>query len=128
LDKAVSSYTGTGAQILIKQVHDPERYGVAEIDGDRIIGIEEKPSAPKSDFAVTGIYIYDGDVYEVIRTLRPSGRGELEITDVNNYYISIGAMRYSMMEGWWTDAGTHESYRVANLLASGADPSILNER
>ena len=128
LEKAVASYIGSGAQILIKQVHDPERYGVAELDGDRIIGIEEKPSAPKSDFAVTGIYIYDADVYEVIRTLRPSGRGELEITDVNNYYIATGAMRYSMMEGWWTDAGTHESYRVANLLASGADPSILNER
>lgn len=120
LRAAVQNYPGSGAQILIKQVQDPERYGVAELEGDRIVSIEEKPAKPKSSFAVTGIYMYDAGVYEVIRTLRPSKRGELEITDVNNHYIATGAMRYSMMEGWWTDAGTHESYRVANQLASGA--------
>lgn len=119
LRRAVQEYPGKGAQILIKSVQDPERYGVAELEGDRIISIEEKPSNPKSSYAVTGIYMYDAGVYEVIRTLRPSKRGELEITDVNNHYISVGAMRYSMMDGWWTDAGTHESYRVANRLASG---------
>lgn len=121
LKKAVEEYSGTGAQIMIKEVQDPDRYGVAELDGENIISIEEKPSNPKSNYAVTGIYTYDADVYEVIRTLKPSGRGELEITDVNNYYISKGAMKYSMMEGWWTDAGTHESYRTANQLVASTN-------
>lgn len=116
LQKAMKNYDGTGAQILIQKVPDPERFGVAEIDGDRVISIEEKPSNPKSGFAVTGIYFYDADVYRQIKTLKPSGRGELEITDVNNYYIRQGKMKSSILEGWWTDAGTPESYRIANEL------------
>ena len=123
LEQAVADYPGSGAQILIKPVHDPERYGVAELDGNRIVSIEEKPANPKSNYAVTGIYFYDGGVYEIIRTLKPSGRGELEITDVNNHYIETGRMRYSMMTGWWTDAGTHDSYRHANSLAFGGNGS-----
>lgn len=107
-----------GARILLKEVHDAERFGVAELDGDRIIGIEEKPSKPKSHYAVTGIYMYDASVFEKIKTLKPSGRGELEITDVNNAYINEGTLAYSVLEGWWTDAGTFESLlRAANLVA-----------
>ena len=106
-----------GARILLKQVHDAERFGVAEIDGDRIIGIEEKPANPKSNFAVTGIYMYDETVFDKTRTLTPSARGELEITDVNNAYIREGTMTFSYLEGWWTDAGTFESLlRAANLV------------
>jgi glucose-1-phosphate thymidylyltransferase len=107
-----------GARILLKEVHDAERFGVAELDGDRIIGIEEKPSKPKSHYAVTGIYMYDASVFDKIKTLKPSGRGELEITDVNNAYIDEGTLAYSVLEGWWTDAGTFESLlRAANLVA-----------
>jgi glucose-1-phosphate thymidylyltransferase len=107
-----------GAKILLKQVPDAERFGVAEIAGDRIVGIEEKPARPKSNYAVTGIYMYDGTVFEKIRTLVPSARGELEITDVNNAYISEGTMTFSYLEGWWTDAGTFESLlRAGNLVA-----------
>jgi len=111
-----------GAHILLKEVPDAERFGVAEVAGDRIVGIEEKPRAPKSTYAVTGIYMYDATVFEKIQTLVPSGRGELEITDVNNAYIREGAMSFSYLEGWWTDAGTFESLlRAANLVAqSGA--------
>ncbi|MEX0945067.1 MAG: sugar phosphate nucleotidyltransferase [Balneolaceae bacterium] len=117
LTDAVNNYPGSGAQILIKKVEDPERFGVAEVEDDKIIGIEEKPEKAKSNFAVTGIYMYDANVYDFIRNLKPSGRGELEITDVNNHYIRQGAMKYSVLKGWWTDAGTHESYIVANNLA-----------
>lgn len=117
LEKAVNNYQGSGAQILIQKVPDPQRYGVAELDGNRVISIEEKPEDPKSDFAVTGIYFYDSRVFEVIKTLKPSGRGELEITDVNNHYIELGKMKSSVLEGWWTDAGTPDSYRLANDLA-----------
>ena len=88
---------------------DAERFGVAEIVGDRIVGIEEKPKKPKSNYAVTGIYMYDATVFDKIRTLVPSGRGELEITDVNNAYIREGTMTFSYLEGWWTDAGTFDS-------------------
>jgi glucose-1-phosphate thymidylyltransferase len=106
-----------GAKILLKKVHDAERFGVADIQGDRIAGIEEKPSRPKSSFAVTGIYMYDETVFEKTRTLKPSARGELEITDVNNAYIREGAMTFSYLEGWWTDAGTFESLlHAANLI------------
>jgi glucose-1-phosphate thymidylyltransferase len=108
-----------GAKILLKKVHDPQRYGVPELSGDRIVGIEEKPKAPKSDFAVTGIYFYDPQVFEVIRGLRPSRRNELEITDVNNAYIARGTMTYDVLEGEWTDAGTFESLAHANTLFSG---------
>lgn len=117
LDKAIQNYSGNGAQILIQQVEDPERFGVAEIEGDKIIGVEEKPDHPKSDFAVTGIYMFDPTVFDLIKNLKPSKRGELEITDVNNHYIKNGEMKFSILEGWWTDAGTPESYKIANRLA-----------
>jgi len=116
LKKAVKEYTGNGAQIMIKQVPDPDRFGVVELDGDKIVGIEEKPDQPKSEYAVTGIYMYDSGVFEFIKTLKPSGRGELEITDVNNHYIKQGKLKHSILEGWWTDAGTPESYKMANDL------------
>ncbi|MCL4703477.1 MAG: NTP transferase domain-containing protein [Burkholderiaceae bacterium] len=107
-----------GARILLKEVDDAERFGVADIRGDRITGIEEKPASPKSRFAVTGIYMYDETVFDKIKTLVPSGRGELEITDVNNAYIQEGTMEFSFLDGWWTDAGTFESLlRACNLVA-----------
>jgi glucose-1-phosphate thymidylyltransferase len=114
---------GSGAKILLKHVHDPQRFGVPEIDGDKVIRIEEKPAEPKSDYAVTGIYFYDATVFDIIKTLVPSGRGELEITDVNNHYIDRGEMTWNELEGWWTDAGTFESLlRASNLVAeSGAN-------
>ena len=108
---------GTGAKILIKEVPDPERFGVAELEGERIIGIEEKPQKPKSRFCVTGIYMYDTRVFEIIKILKPSWRGELEITDVNNDYIKRGELTYDILQGWWTDAGTFESLIRANQLA-----------
>ncbi len=107
-----------GAHILLKRVPDAERFGVAEVAGDRVIGIEEKPTVPKSDYAVTGIYMYDATVFEKIKMLVPSGRGELEITDVNNAYIGEGTMTFSFLDGWWTDAGTFDSLlRAGNLVA-----------
>jgi glucose-1-phosphate thymidylyltransferase len=107
-----------GARILLKEVPDAERFGVAEMRGDRIVGIEEKPLRPKSNYAVTGIYMYDSTVFEKIRTLVPSARNELEITDVNNAYIREGTMTFSFLEGWWTDAGTFDSLlRATNLVA-----------
>ena len=107
-----------GARILLKKVSDPERFGVAEIAGTRLLHIEEKPKRPVSDLAVTGIYMYDPTVFDKIKTLVPSGRGELEITDVNNAYIREGTMAFSFLEGWWTDAGTFESLlRAGNLVA-----------
>lgn len=121
LKKAVSSYNGQGAQILLKEVGDPERFGVAEIEGDKITGIEEKPEKPKSSYAVTGVYMYDSRVFDLIRKLKPSDRGEFEITDVNNNYIRHGEMRFSIMEGWWTDAGTPHSYKRANELVFNLD-------
>jgi glucose-1-phosphate thymidylyltransferase len=106
-----------GAKILLKEVQDAERFGVAEIQGDHIVGIEEKPKNPKSNYAVTGIYMYDETVFEKTRQLKPSARGELEITDVNNAYIQEGAMSFGYLEGWWTDAGTFDSLmRAANLV------------
>ena len=119
-----------GAHILLKEVQDAERFGVAEIQGDHIVGIEEKPSKPKSNLAVTGFYMYDASVFDKIKTLVPSGRGELEITDVNNAYISEGTMTFSYLEGWWTDAGTFESLlRAANLVASTPvkKPDVVGE-
>ena len=109
-----------GAQILLKEVPDAERFGVAEIEGDRIVGIEEKPKQPKSNYAVTGIYMYDATVFDKIRTLVPSGRGELEITDVNNAYIREGSMTFSYLDGWWTDAGTFR-FAAARRQPGGAD-------
>lgn len=106
-----------GAKILIQEVQDPQRYGVPELQGDRIISIEEKPKRPKSNFAVTGIYMYDSSVFGIVKTLKPSGRGELEITDVNNAYIEKNELTYDILQGWWTDAGTHASLAKANELA-----------
>ena len=107
-----------GAKILLKEVPDASRFGVAELDGDRIIGIEEKPEHPKTNLAVTGIYMYDATVFEKCRHLKPSRRGELEITDVNNAYIREGTMSFNYLSGWWTDAGTFDSLRRAtNLVA-----------
>ena len=106
-----------GARILVKEVPDAGRFGVAEFSGDRIIGIEEKPAQPKSNCAVTGIYMYDQSVFEKIAVCKPSHRNELEITDVNNAYIQEGTMAYSYLDGWWTDAGTFDSLlRAANLV------------
>ncbi len=107
-----------GAKILLKKVSDAERFGVAEIRGDRVIGIEEKPKAPKSNHAVVGIYLYDATVFQKIRRLKPSGRGELEITDVNNFYIEDGNLTCEILDGWWTDAGTFESLLRANSLVA----------
>lgn len=110
----------SGARILLKEVPDPQRFGVAEVRDGRVIGIEEKPTAPTSSFAVTGIYFYDADVFEIVRTLEPSGRGELEISDVNNAYVERGDLTFGMLEGWWSDAGTFESLaRVQTLVRQG---------
>ena len=107
-----------GSKIFLKEVEDAERFGVAEIVGDRIAGIEEKPKQPKSRYAVTGIYLYDGTVFDKVRQLVPSKRGELEITDVNNAYIREGTMTFAHLDGWWTDAGTFDSLlRASNLVA-----------
>jgi glucose-1-phosphate thymidylyltransferase len=109
---------GDGAKILLKKVNDPERFGVPVLEGARVARIEEKPDEPKSPYAVIGIYMYDASVFDIVRTLKPSGRGELEITDVNNAYIDRGTMTWEELEGWWTDAGTFESLLSAtNLVA-----------
>jgi glucose-1-phosphate thymidylyltransferase len=110
------------AWIGLKRVPDPGRYGVAELDGERVVSIEEKPKEPKSDTAVVGIYIYPPDVFGVIKTLKPSGRGELEITDVNNYYLQQGRMGYSLLDGYWTDAGTLDSLDFSNELVRKEPP------
>jgi glucose-1-phosphate thymidylyltransferase len=118
---------GGGAKILLKRVPDPQRFGVPELEGRRVIRIEEKPQHPKSEYAVIGIYMYDGRVFDIIRTLKPSGRGELEITDVNNAYIERGEMTGDELEGWWTDAGTFESLlHASNLVAeTGANNEVV---
>ncbi|PZD96387.1 spore coat protein [Paenibacillus sambharensis] len=113
----------TGAKLLLQQVHDPTRFGVAELKGENIIAIEEKPQEPKSDYAVTGIYMFDHEVFQIIKTLQPSNRGELEITDVNNAYIAKGALTFDVLKGWWTDAGTHASLARANELARNIEYS-----
>jgi len=131
IHQAVRSYRhqGGGAKIILKKVTDPQRFGVPELDGRRVVHIEEKPEGPKSEFAVIGVYMYDASVYEIIRTLKPSGRGELEITDVNNAYIERGDMTWEELQGWWTDAGTFESLlRASNLVAeTGANKMELEE-
>jgi len=111
-----------GARVLLKQVPDPERFGVAQTAGGRITAIEEKPQTPKSDYAITGIYFYDTSVFDIIRTLRPSARGELEVSDVNNAYIRKGNLEYDVLDGWWTDAGTFESLSRANELVIKEPP------
>jgi len=126
---AVEDYKqqSSGAKILLKQVPDPERFGVPELDGRRVVRIEEKPLQPKSQFAVIGIYMYDSRVFDIIKTLKPSGRGELEITDVNNAYIERDEMTWDELEGWWSDAGTFESLlNASNLVAkTGANNQDL---
>jgi len=112
---AVESFR-SGAHIFLKEVPDAQRFGVAEIKGTHIISIEEKPEKPRSKYAVTGLYIYDAGVFSVIKTLKPSGRGELEITDVNNDYVNKGMMGYTVLDGFWCDAGTFESLLKAGIL------------
>jgi len=111
-----------GARILLKQVDSPQRFGVAELADGKVIGIEEKPERPKSDHAVTGIYFYDACVFDLIRSLKPSARGELEITHVNEAYIARGQLSYDIIDGWWTDAGTFESLNRANELVAQEPP------
>ena len=109
-----------GAKILRKEVEDPQRFGVAELDGKKVVNIVEKPKQPKSNLIVTGVYMYDSGVFNIIKTLKPSDRAELEITDVNNRYIQDNKMTFEVLDGWWTDAGTFESlYRANSLAASG---------
>ncbi len=120
INQAVADFRaqGAGAKIMLHEVDDPTRFGVAEISGDKIVAIQEKPKAPKSNHAVIGIYMYDSDVFSIIKTLEPSERGELEITDVNNAYIDKGTMTYEVLGGWWTDAGTFPSLlKASNLVA-----------
>jgi glucose-1-phosphate thymidylyltransferase len=117
---------GEGAKILLKEVTDAQRFGVAEVRGDQVAGIEEKPKHPKSNYAVIGIYLYDQTVFRKIRRLKPSGRGELEITDVNNFYLEEGKLTYEILEGWWTDAGTFESLLRANTLVSETGANKLS--
>jgi glucose-1-phosphate thymidylyltransferase len=107
-----------GAKILLKEVKDPQRFGVPVLDGNKVVKIEEKPAQPRSPYAVTGIYFYDAYVFEIIKTLKPSGRGELEITDVNNAYIETEQLTWDVLDGWWTDAGTIESLLFANQLVA----------
>ena len=114
------------AWVGLKKVPDPGRYGVAELKGRHVVSIEEKPAHPKSDYAVVGVYIYPPDVFDVIKTLKPSGRGELEITDVNRFYLGQGRLGYSILPGYWTDAGTIDSLAHANELV-GAEPPLWIE-
>lgn len=107
-----------GAKILLKEVKDPQRFGVPVLNGDRVVKIEEKPKQPRSPYAVTGLYFYDARVFDIIKTLKPSGRGELEITDVNNAYIEARQLTWEVLEGWWTDAGTTASLLQANQLVA----------
>jgi glucose-1-phosphate thymidylyltransferase len=117
-----------GAKILLKEVQDAERFGVAEVCGNRVVSIEEKPRKAKSNYAVVGIYLYDATVFQKIRRLKPSGRGELEITDVNTFYVQEGTLTFDFLEGWWTDAGTFESLlRANNLVAQTGANKIISE-
>ena len=124
LEKSIAAFVrkfrhqGSGAKILLREVHDPQRFGVPVFDNDRVIRIEEKPADPKSQYAVIGVYMYDNRVFDIIKTLKPSHRGELEITDVNNAYIESGDLSWDVIDGWWTDAGTFDSLlKASNLIA-----------
>jgi glucose-1-phosphate thymidylyltransferase len=122
IKKAVDEFRAqrSGAKILLKEVHDPQRFGVAEVENGKVKSIVEKPKQPKSNLAVIGIYMYDARVFDIARTLKPSARGELEITDVNNAYLAEGQLTAEVLDGWWTDAGTFESLlRASNLIAQG---------
>ncbi len=131
IEKSIKQYVDDfikqpkGAKILLKEVDDPERFGVPELKGDKIINIEEKPKRPRSKYAVTGIYMYDARAFDIIKTLKPSGRGELEITDVNNDYISHGEMTFSILDGWWSDCGLPETLHRASTLVRD---KILKEK
>ena len=118
----------SGAKILLKEVSDAERFGVAEIRGNHVVGIEEKPRVPKSKYAVIGIYLYDSTVFDKIERLKPSGRGELEITDVNNFYVQEGTLTYETLDGWWTDAGTFESLLRANTMVAESGANKINDQ
>jgi glucose-1-phosphate thymidylyltransferase len=128
--RAVESFRKekNGAKILLKEVEDARRFGVAEVRDNRVLNIEEKPNSPKSNYAVTGIYLYDSTVFQKIKRLNPSGRGELEITDVNNFYIEEGKLSYEILQGWWTDAGTFESLLRANNLVAQTGANKMDER
>jgi len=134
LERSIAPYVdnfrkqGSGARILLKEVPDPQRFGVPEIQGERIVRIDEKPEKPASAYAVTGIYMYDQGVFDIIKTLKPSRRGELEITDVNNSYIVQGKMQFDILDGWWTDAGTFESLLRASNLVCGNENRSLPEQ
>jgi len=117
-----------GAKIFLKEVHDPERFGVAYLDGDKVAEIVEKPKEPKTNLAVIGVYMYDARVFDIIKTLEPSDRGELEITDVNNWFIRDGSMSYEVLDGWWTDAGTFESLHSASKLVAEGGANHLEDR
>ncbi|MEA3494393.1 MAG: sugar phosphate nucleotidyltransferase [Candidatus Margulisiibacteriota bacterium] len=108
-----------GAKVLVKEVSDPQRFGVVEMDKGKIVSIEEKPKKPKSNFVITGIYFYDHEVFDIIRGLKPSARGEFEVSDVNRAYLKRGKLTYDILSGWWTDAGTFESLERATLMAEG---------
>ncbi len=116
-----------GAKIFLKQVEDPHRFGVAELEGEKVVGIEEKPAEPKSNYAVTGLYMFDPQVWAVIKNLQPSGRGELEITDVNNFFVEQGTMTSEIVNGWWSDAGTFSSLYRANKLVYEKQMKNKNE-
>ena len=124
IEKSIKEYVDDfreqekGAKILLKEVDDPERFGVPEMKGEKIVDIQEKPKNPKSKYAVTGIYMYDSRVFDIVKTLKPSRRGEFEITDVNNDYVSRGEMTFSILDGWWSDCGTHESLLSASDLVA----------
>ncbi|MDO8842201.1 sugar phosphate nucleotidyltransferase [Methanocalculus sp.] len=122
----VSAFTG-GARIFLKPVPDPNRFGVAEVKNGRVLSIEEKPQEPKSDLAVTGMYMYDSRVFQIVKTLKPSGRGELEITDVNNEYIRLGEMVHTVLGGHWSDAGTFDSLIRASLLVQQQKKEKMQE-
>ncbi len=128
--RAVESFAAEpeGAMILIKDVDDPERFGVARLEGDRVVEIIEKPTDPRTRYAVTGCYFYDSSVFDIINALEPSQRGELEITDVNSAYIARGALRHHVVDGWWTDAGTVTSlYRAGTLVAAEHGNTVLRK-
>ncbi len=117
-----------GAKILLKEVPDPERFGVAVVKGEKVVSIVEKPKEPPSNLAVIGVYLYDARVFEIIKKLEPSDRGEMEITDVNNWYIRDGSMTYEVLEGWWTDAGTFDSLLKANQLVAAGGANRIDGR
>ncbi|MCA9290580.1 MAG: hypothetical protein KDA25_05595, partial [Phycisphaerales bacterium] len=117
----------SGAKVLLKEVPDPERFGVPRLEDGRIVEIIEKPADPPSRYAVTGIYMYDSSVFDIVRTLEPSHRGELEVTDVNNAYLRRGDLTYDVLDGWWTDAGTFESLHHASCLVAEAGANVVDE-